>query len=182
MIKKFLAIIVLVMVASLAVAGCTVTNTSNPSPTATQSPSSIYQIKTTATNATSAVITDDYAKGGYDIVKPFIVGTDQYGNTVYAGLVRDNSSSHVTVYEHNITIEIMKGKPETITRAAQLRDVYVKQGYYIPGNLSSGTNLISGNDPTRALTITLCDPNSSCISYYTLNRFMVIVDTQTKIG
>jgi hypothetical protein len=76
----------------------------------------------------------------------------------------------------------MKGKPETITRAAQLRDVYVKQGYYIPGNLSRGTNLISSNDPTRALTIALRDPNSSCISYYTLDRFMVIVDTQTKIG
>ena len=110
------------------------------------------------------------------------MGTNQYGNDVYAGVVRDNSSSHVTVYEHNITIEIMKGKTETVTRASQLRDVYNNHGYYIPGNLSGGINGISSNDPTRALTITLCDPNYSCISYYTLNRFMVIVDTQTKIG
>ena len=178
--KMKLATVVLAAVASLCVAGCTVNNTSNP--TATQSPSSFYQITTTISNATSKAITDSYAKGGYDIVKSFAVGTDQYGNDIYAGVVKDNSSSHVTVYEHNITIEIMKNKNETVTRASQLRDVYNKQGYYIPGNLSGGINGISSNDPTRALTITLCDPNYSCISYYTLNRFMVIVDTQTKIG
>jgi hypothetical protein len=185
MIKKIAAVTVLIMVAALSVAGCTVTNTGNTSPTETQSPSPLYQVKTTTTNATSNAITDSYAKGGYDILKQFIKGTNQYGNDVYIGVVRDNSSSHVTPYEHNITIEIIKSKNETVTRAAQLREIYVKQGYYMPGNLSSGLiSYSNSNDPTgtHQLMIGLCDPNIGCISNFTINRFMIIVDTQTKLG
>jgi hypothetical protein len=184
--KPITAIIVLsLVIASLLVAGCTVTNTSNPSPTTSQNATSLYQIKTVTTNATSKTITENYTKAGYDIVTSFTVGKNQFGNDVYSGVVKDNSTSHVTQYEHNVTIEIMNSKNETVTRAAQLRNIYVKQGYYMPGNLSSGLITYSNtNDSTgtHQLLIGLCDPNMGCTPYTTFNNFTVIVDRQTKLG
>jgi hypothetical protein len=171
------------MVASLSVAGCTVTNTSNQSPTAMQNTTSLYQIKATTTNATSKAITDSYVQAGYDIVKPFTKGADQFGNDIYAGVVNDNSSLHINPFQHNITVEVMNSKNETVDRGAQLKDLYVKQGYYIT-NLTGGLNYVSNsNDPsgTHQLMIALCDPNNGCIPY-TFNRFTVIVDIETKLG
>ena len=167
--RKFLAIIVLVMIASLCVAGCITTNTSNSLPTETQGPS-------------AQAITDSYVSGGYDIVTPFVKSTNQYGNDFYAGIVRENSSTHVHPFEHNITIEVMKSKNETTERATQLKAVYSNQGYYIT-NLSSNMNYVSkSNDPTgtHQLVIGLCDPNMGCIPY-TFNHFTVIVDQETKL-
>jgi hypothetical protein len=180
-IKKVVAIIALVMIASLCVAGCTVTNTGNPSPSETQNATPLYQITTTTTNATSNAITDSYASAGYDIIKPFTSGTNQYGNDVYAGVVRDNSS-HLSIYEHNITIEIMKNKSETLERGTQMRDNYVKQGYSIP-NLTSGVYFVSrSSDATAAhpLVITLDDPSQINLPYQ-FNRYTVAVDMETKI-
>ena len=183
--KSITAIIVLLLVvASLCVSGCTVSNTDNPSPTASQNATSLYQIGATTTNAVAKGIAVNYTKAGYDIVKAFTVGKNQFGNDVYAGIVRENSSTHVHPYEHNVTIEIMKSKNETQERAAQLKELYVKEGYYIT-NLSSNMNFIShSNDPTgtHQLMIGLCDPNTSCISYTTFNTFTVIVDRETKLG
>jgi len=162
--KKLLVISMLVIVASLCVAGCTVTNTGNPSPT-----------------VTSKAITDSYTNAGYDIVKPFTKGTNQYGNDIYAGVVKDNSS-HLSVYEHNITIEILNNKSETLERGAQIRDIYVKQGYSIP-NLTSGVYFVSKSSDTTAthpLVITLDDPSQINLPYM-FNRYTVAVDMETRI-
>jgi hypothetical protein len=175
--------VLLLVVASLLVAGCTVTNTSNPSPTTSQNTTSLYQIKTPTTNAMSKAITDNYTKAGYDVVPPFTVGKNQFGNDLYAGVVSENSSTHVHPFEHNVTIEIMKSKNDTQERAAQLKELYVKQGYYIT-NLSSNMNYVSNSNDstgTHQLMIGLCDPNMSCISYTTFNTFTVIVDRETKL-
>jgi len=179
--------VLLLVVASLSVAGCTVTNTGNQSSTQTQSPSSLYQIKTTTTNATtnatSNAITKNYTRAGYDIVKPFAKGINQYGNDVYFGVVKDNSSLNLSSYEHNITIEIMKNNSETLKRGAQLTDFYVKQGYSIT-NLTNGVYFISRSGDLTAehpLVITLEAPGQANLPYL-FNRFVVAVDSKTKLG
>ena len=116
--------VLLLLIASLLIAGCTVTNTNTPTSTTSQNATSLYQIRTTTTNAVAKGIADNYTKAGYAIVKPFTVGKNQFGNDVYAGVVRENSSTHIHPYEHNVTIEIMKSKNETQTRAAQLKELY----------------------------------------------------------
>ncbi len=183
--KPITAIIVLLLVvASLFVAGCTVTDTNTPTSTTLQNATSLYQIGTTTTNAIAKGIADNYTKAGYDIVKPFTVGKNQFGNDVYAGVVRENSSTHVHPYEHNVTIEIMKSKNDTQERAALLKELYVKQGYYIT-NLRSNMNYVSNSNDstgTHQLMIGLCDPNMTCIDYTTFNSFTVIVDRETKLG
>jgi len=94
---------------------------------------------------------------------------------------KDNSTSHVNPYRHNVSIEVMKNKNETLERGAQLRDYYVKLGYYLPTKLNGGINAISHrNDSSRSLEIALCDPGTTCVPY-TFNQFTVAVDNQTKV-
>jgi len=174
--KPITAIVVLLLliVAALSVAGCTVT-TNNQSSTQTQSPS-------------GKTLTDSYASAGYDIVKPFTKSTNQYGNDVYTGVVKDNNSSHITPLEHNFTIEVTKSKNETLERGAQLRDLYVKQGYDF-SNISGGCNYASNsNDPQGThvgfqVMIGLGDPSSgACLVPYDFNQFTVVVDLQTRLA
>ncbi len=186
MIKKVLAVVIVCALIPTLIAGCTVSNTTvSPSPTGTRSFSPFYEINGTSTYETSNAIADSYAKAGYVIIKRFTEGINQYGNPTFQGVVEDNSGSHLSPYEHDITIEVMKDKNQTTERAHQLKEYYSRQGYSIPGDLISGLNGISTIDDSNAthqLTIGLCDPNVSCISYYTFDRFVVLVDNGTKIG
>ena len=176
-------IVLLLVVASLSVAGCTVTKTNNQSSTETQSPTPVYQIKTAATNATSEAITDNYASNGYEIVKPFTIGANQYGNDVYMGVVRDNNSTHLTPYQHNVTIELMKNKTETKQRVSQLAAIYSKQGYEFPENT---TGVFGGSDSTNGaheIFMGGCDPNTVCLPGFSINpfsQFTVVVDVMTR--
>ena len=71
--KKLLAILVLVMIAALSIAGCTVTTSNNnSSQNQIQFPPSGQ-----GTSDVSKAITDNYASNGYEIVKPFVKATNQ---------------------------------------------------------------------------------------------------------
>ncbi len=178
--------IVVVIIAALSITGCTESNIgASPTPTGTQALSPFYEINGTSTNETSIAITDSYAQAGYIVILRFTEGINQYGNPIFLGVVEDNSSSHLSPYEHDITIEVMKDKNQTTERGAQLKEYYIKQGYSIPGDLTSGLNNISATNDSnteRQLTIGLCDPNARCIPNYTFNRFIVLVDNGTKIA
>lgn len=176
------ALAIILLTAALFLAGFASNMPTAPPPPATQPPPPFYRVNKTTKDATSTAITDSYTKAGYDVVRPFSKGTNQYGNIVYAGVVKDKSSSHVNRYVHNITVELVKTKTETTARGSQLKGYYAKQGWAIT-NLRSNLNYISKqNDSTGAqqLVVGLCDPDMSCISYYTFDNFTVIVDQQTK--
>jgi hypothetical protein len=185
MIRKAAVVIMLVIVASLCVAGCTVTNTSNPSPTETQNATPLYRITTTTTNATSKAITDNYASNGYEIVKPFVKATNQYGNVVYMGVVNDANATHLTPYQHNVTIELMKNKTETKQRVSQLAAIYIQQGFAFPANM---TGIFGGSDSTNGaheIFMGGCDPTTVCLSGLSINpfsQFTVVVDVMTRQG
>jgi len=178
---KLAALVVLAVVASLCVAGCTVTNTSSPSPTAAQSPSAPYQIKTTTSTPTSTAITDNYASNGYEVVKPFTQATNQYGNVVYTGVIDDNNSTHLAPYQHNVTIELMKNKTETKQRVSQLAAIYSQQGYAFPPNMT-GTYVESDSTGAHEILMGGCNPNTICLSGLStpFSQFTVVVDVQTK--
>ncbi len=185
MIKKVLAVVIVCALLSISITGCTVSNTtSSPSPTETPNFSPFYEINGTSVNETSSAITDNYTEAGYVVIKRFTEGVNQYGNPIFEGVVEDTSSSQLGPYEHDITIELMKDENQTTERVNQLKEYYIKQGYSIPGDLTSGLNNISmtnDSNATHQLTIGLCDPNVSCISNYTFDRFIVVVDNGTKI-
>ena len=170
--------VLLLLVTSLSVSGCTVTNTDNPSPTRLPIPSSLYQIKTTTTNATSNAITANYASNGYKIVKAFTKGTNQYGNVVYTGTLNDKNATHLKPYQHNVTIELIKNKTETKQRVSQLAAIYSSWGF--PANMT-GTYLQSDSAGNQ-IEMGGCDPNMICLSglSMTFDQFTVILDVQTK--
>jgi hypothetical protein len=74
--KKLLAIIMLVMVASLSVAGCTVSLFGTSSPTPTPTPSIDY-----------SSYYNSQAQANGDLVTPFVKSTNSRGNDVYTGVV-----------------------------------------------------------------------------------------------
>jgi hypothetical protein len=79
--KRFLAVMVLVMIASLSVVGC-VTNPSMSSPTPTATP--------TATDY-SSYLNKGFTSGNAIVVQPFTKGTNERGNDVYKGITRNAS-------------------------------------------------------------------------------------------
>lgn len=127
--KQLLAIIVLVMIASLSVAGCTVGFPSTSSPTPTQ----------TATTPTpsadlSSYLTNASESGNFIMERPFTKSINERGNDVYKGVGRNATlpgSSSVTV-----VVEVTKSQAE----AKQLHDSQVS------GKLSEGYT----PDPTAA--------------------------------
>ena len=177
--KKLLAILGLVMVASLSIAGCTVTTTNNnSSQNQVQFPPSGQ-----GTSDVSKAITDNYASNGYEIVKPFVKATNQYGNVVYTGVVNDANATHLSPYQHNVTIELMKNKTETKQRVSQLAATYSQQGYAFPANMT-GTYVESDSTGAHEILMGGCDPNTICLSGLStpFSQFTVVVDVQTRQG
>ncbi len=175
--KKLLAILGLVMIASLSIAGCTVTTTnSNSSQNQVQFPPSGQ-----GTSDVSKAITDNYASNGYEIVKPFVKATNQYGNVVYTGVVNDATATHLSPYQHNVTIELMKNKTETKQRVSQLAAIYSQQGYAFPANMT-GTYVESDSTGAHEILMGGCDPNTICLSGLStpFSQFTVVVDVQTR--
>jgi hypothetical protein len=115
MIKK-VAVIALVIVASLSVAGCTVGPTSSPTPTPTPAPT----ISTPTPQADySTVFNKEWQAIGFFLDTPFTKSTNIRGNDVYMGSARNTSlpgQKGVTVVE-----ELTKSEAE----AKQLFDKYV---------------------------------------------------------
>jgi hypothetical protein len=95
--------VLLFLVASLSVAGCTTsTNTATSTP-----PPSI--------DAAAAAITDEFLHSGYVIITPFVKSTNAEGIITYMGVVKDGENS-LTPYIHNLTLEVTKNRNDTTTR------------------------------------------------------------------
>jgi len=76
----------------------------------------------------SKTITDRYALN-YEIITPFSMHTNQYGNIIYTGVVQDNKSARIKAYRHSITIEQIKTRNQTIERAKQWALLFASQGF-----------------------------------------------------
>lgn len=171
--KPITAIVVLLLVvASFSVAGCSVTNTGD------NSSQNQIQFPTIETSDLSKEITANYASNGYEIVKAFTKATNQYGNVVYTGVVKEGNETHLNPYQHNVTVELMKNKTETQQRVSQLAAIYKSWGF--PANMtgtyqqtdSKGNQMLMGG----------CNPNTNCLSgmYKTFGNFTVVLDFMTR--
>jgi hypothetical protein len=108
--KPITAIVVLLLVvASLLIAGCTTTTTSSTSDAVTTLNKAF-----TAWNAT--------------IVTPFKQTTNQFGNVIYSGVVKDGQQK-LTPYVHNITLEETKNRSQSIERFNATVAQAKSQGY-----------------------------------------------------
>jgi len=128
MIKKTPAIIALILVASLSVAGCTVGPSSTSSPTPTSTPTSTTTSAPIQAPADySSALTAQYESYGLTMERPFTKSTNARGNDVYKGVGRNATvpgSPSVT-----IVIEKTKSKAEAksvynATIAAKLKEGY----------------------------------------------------------
>ena len=164
--------VLLLVVASLSVTGC------NTSTTSDNSSQNQIQFPTTETSDVSKDITASYASNGYDVVKAFTKATNQYGNVVYTGVVKDGNDTHLAPFQHNVTIELMKNKTETQQRVSQLATIYKSWGF--PANMT-GT-YIQSNSAGNQMQMGGCNPNTFCLSGLskTFGNFTVVLDVMTK--
>jgi hypothetical protein len=122
MTKKLLAIIVIVILASLSVAGCTVgvPSTSSPTPTATPTPTPTSTPIPAPVDYSSS-FNKNFEGAGAIMERPFTKSTNQRGNDVYKGITRNTAlaeSSKMTT-----VVELTKSQAE----AKQLYDQTIAQ-------------------------------------------------------
>jgi hypothetical protein len=159
MIKK-VAVIALIIVASLSVAGCTVGLPSTSSPTPTPTPAPPVTTPTPIADYSSQY-QKIWERSGFIVERPFTKSTNVRGNDVYMGVMRNTSlsqGSSVTVIE-----ELTKSK----TEAKQLYDRNIadktNEGFVYRadwvGHITSGPNVVkydgvwAGQLGTRQFTI-----------------------------
>jgi hypothetical protein len=114
--KKTLAIIAIVMLASLSMVGCVnYTNTTSSSPTPTATP--------TATPAANADYSSYYTKtwqgSGFIVTQPFTQSTNVRGNDIYMGIMKNATLASTTPM--TVVMELAK----TEAQAKQVYDNYV---------------------------------------------------------
>jgi hypothetical protein len=99
------------------------------------------------------------------------------------GVVNDNSSLHLSPYQHNVTIELMKNKTETKQRVSQLAATYSQQGYAFPANVT-GTYAQSDSTGAHEILMGRSDTNTICLSGLStlFSQFTVVLDVETRQG
>jgi hypothetical protein len=147
MIKKLLAIIVIVVVASLSVAGCTFpittspTSTPTPTNTSTSSPVSDY----------SSYITGRYERINSILEQPFKKVVNFRGNDVYRGVMRN--ASYPGAISLTIVAELTKSKAEAKQLFDQAITDKVTEGFvsdpaqvldFKLGEKKLGTDIVEG--------------------------------------
>jgi len=126
--KKLLAIIVLILIATLSVAGCTVgvRSTSSPTPTPTTAPT-----VTTPTPAVdySSILTKQNEGGAGIMERPYTKSTSERGNDVYKGVGRNATLPG----SHSVTLVIELTKLETEAKQVYDKAVNdkVSEGYTV---------------------------------------------------
>jgi outer membrane biogenesis lipoprotein LolB len=169
--------VLLLVVASLLVAGCTTNTTSNTN----QTPSAATSTEnTTDKSDLSKDITASFVSSGRAVVKEFTKSTNQYGNVVYTGVVKDNNETTLRPYQHNVTIEMTKNKTDAIQRAREIAAIYQKQGFGLPSNM---TDLSIYNKENETVWLGPCEPNNAClgIAGKTFDQWTVVLDYRTKL-
>jgi hypothetical protein len=153
--------VLLLMVASLFIAGCTNLNspaTSSPSPTVSPSPA------TTATstpgptnalgvNATIAALTKGLTNTGNTIIEPFTASTNSLGNTVLTAKYRSTTGDVSTE-----KVELCKNSSNLETRFQALISDAKARGF--SGDLNAD-GYWNGSDANTGKVITLAKSNSS---------------------
>jgi maltose-binding protein MalE len=158
MTRKAVIIVALIAIVSLSMAGCTTTTTSTnttASPTASD---------------TATKLNDAFASQGITVASQFTQTTNQYGNAVYAGVVKDNTTG-ATLSTHNITIEETKNRTDSEARFAEYVAQAQKAGYKPPATNTQGAwwGIIGqGGSISKAATISISEPNDT-ISLYRIN-------------
>jgi hypothetical protein len=191
-----LGLIAIALVASVLVVGCTANVAPSPSPStgaASALPSNANSLNIPAPNTLkmptgaqanlSKTITDRYALN-YEIITPFSMHTNQYGNIIYTGVVQDNKSAHIKAYRHSITIEQIKTRNQTIERAKQWALLFASQGVHAP--VGAVATSWAGVDDTgrHAVNLMLVDPTpSNAIGRPENNGYFTIeIDDQTLLA
>jgi hypothetical protein len=155
MIKKLAVALLIVMIASLSVAGCT---SSTPT-TTTTSPS------TPASADQATKITNMFKAQNSTIIKPFTQSTNQYGNTVYTGTIKDGESVLVP-YTQNVTIEQTKDRNTSLSRFNAYVAQAKQQGY--TSSLSKtgeyGGYIGQGANPAKYVSVDVVEPQRSFVS------------------
>jgi hypothetical protein len=153
MIIKLLAIIVLVMITSLSVAGCTTSPTPNVNQTI--SPPNT----TTALQSADLSAKFDNALRSYNltIVVPFTRAVNQYGNWVYTAAAKDGEEKLVP-FVHNLTIEETQNRNDTYTRFNAYVAQAVSNGYK-PSTSSSSSSYWQGSKGSDSLYIHIYEPD-----------------------
>ena len=176
---KPITAIAVILVASLSIAGCTTSVTNQ-----TISPESTSADMTTKLN-------NAFTARNFSIVSPFTKATNQYGNVVYTGVVKDGENT-LTPYVHNFTIEETKNRSQSISRF----DAYVAQALrqgYVQGYNSTGIfyGAIGGYSPnsTRSVGVSINEPDRGLTwPYYSGGNgvsvsnpsYTIVVDYMTK--
>jgi hypothetical protein len=187
--------VLLLVVASLLVSGCTTTPTV-PTVTTTPTVPTVINQTTSPANAAptsadlSATINRAFTAQNYTITTPFTRAVNQYGNMVYTGVVKDGENKLVP-YVHNMTIEETKSRNETMSRF----DAYVAQaqtmGYSYTSPISNRTegfwlgSIGDGSNLNNRAAVRIAEPNhpiswfDGYISVFDAN-YTVVSDYTTK--
>jgi len=199
MMKKVIAIIAFVIVASLSVAGCITTTTESPNtPSPTNSPSYMTPTYTpikssptpipTSSGDLSSYITAKFSED-YLIVKQFKKSTNSYGNVVYTGVVKDNEKK-LYPYSHNVTIELTKNRDATKTRYAQWKTYLLSSGLIKEFDYGDYMTFYDGSQYTHPNREAYLDMNEPSLINHIYNTgvflslgdtFMVTADITTKL-
>jgi hypothetical protein len=147
--KPITAIVVLFLVASLSSAGCT-TTVSNT----TISPESTSVDMTTK-------LENAFTARDFVIVSPFTKATNQFGDVVYTGVVKDGEKS-LTQYVYNFTIEEANSRNQSISRFNAYVAQALKQGY--PQSTGNQTGIFYGQlgtgfPPAKSVGISINEPD-----------------------
>jgi len=117
--------------------------------------------------------------------------TNQYGNVVYAGVVRDGEKTLVP-YTHNFTIEETKSRNDSLTRFSAYVAQALRQGYPQSTNTTGIFYGAIGNDvnPGKSVGMSINEPDRGLTWPYHLGgmgvsgasnpNYTVVVDYMTK--
>jgi len=164
----------------LLVAGCAVSTTNNK--TSVEIPS--------VTSDKSSGITSKFSDAGYAIVTPFSKSTNNYGNVVYTGVVKDTPEKKLDPYSHKITIELTKNNNTTKARYEQYKTQLLSSGLikaYDYGDYIYFSDTGHYDGSTRLAWLNMNEPSSSSNVYNTHvyvnlgDSFSVTLDDATKL-
>jgi hypothetical protein len=177
MTKKLSVIaLLLLVVASLLVTGCTTTPVN----------------KTTSPPTKSVDMTDklnsSFTAKNFTIITPFTRAVNQYGNVVYTGVVKDGEATLVQ-YVHNLTLEETKSRNETLERF----DAYIAQALTLGYSQTYNTSIVwhgtkdSEAYPANEVYVGIVEPNVGAMwdmgnLYLNIKEpnYRVTVDYKTK--
>lgn len=144
--------VTLLMAAAVVSAGCTTSMTN------TTTSSTSTEMTTKLNNA--------FIAQNFSIVTSFMQATNQYGNVVYTGIVKDGQNKPIPQV-HNITVEETKSRNETLSRYDAYIAQALKLGYaqaFKETDLFLGT-MGNGTNATQSVGIRINEPNSGLTLY-----------------